>query len=540
MASSCGKEGPQSIGDTLSCIMAEGSPFLVFVDCSAKLSSLISMKNTLLLVCALSVFCGRPVHAQSQSEERPNVLFIVIDDLNDWIGCLKGHPDALTPNIDRLAERGVLFTNAHCAAPACNPSRAAVFSGLLATRTGVWSNGSGSIEKKSPDSVLLPTSFSKAGYLTFGTGKLLHSSKQGPFDKYFATQQRWSPLPESELADYTEEELPSKGTDNPRHVVEHNGKSYVLPLNRLPSDRSPDSRKGESHDWGPWDVPDSDFGDTLITDWALERLGTAKKKPFFLAVGYYRPHIPLWAPARFFDRFEDQPAKLPVVLDEDLDDLSETARQWALEPRTAGSHATTIRNGQWGRAVEAYLACTTYVDHEIGRLLDALDQSRFADNTAIVLWSDHGWHLGEKQHWGKWTGWERSTRVPMIIVPPKNRRADFAPGGSRCAQPVGLIDLYSTLADLCGVEAPTDLDGESLVPLLRDPAQQTGRVVATLFSEGNLSLRDERFRYLRYEDGSEELYDLETDPAEWYNLAADPHHAERLDAFAAQVEAFQP
>ena len=169
------------------------------------------------------------------------------------------------------------------------------------------------------------------------------------------------------------------------------------------------------------------------------------------------------------------------------------------------------------------------MDHEIGRLLDALDQSDAAANTWIVLWSDHGWHLGEKEHWGKWTGWERSTKVPLIIVPPKRLAKQFAPGGSRCAQPVGLIDLFPTLAEACSLDAPKQLDGQSLLLLLREPANETGRVLPTTFDQGNLSLRTTRWRYLRYANGEEELYDLQADPKEWTNLANDPKYAELKD-----------
>ncbi|MCP4451420.1 MAG: sulfatase-like hydrolase/transferase, partial [Planctomycetes bacterium] len=225
--------------------------------------------------------------------KRPNVLFIAIDDLNDWIGCMQGHPQARTPNMDRLAARGVLFTNAHCAAPACNPSRAAVFSGLMPQYTGVWSNRSGRIQARRPDTQYLPMAFARAGYKTFGTGKLLHSSSKIMFDEYFSREQRWSPLTRKAVA-YTDEELPTKGTDNPRHVVKDSrGQEIVLPLNRMPSDRKPKDRAGESFDWGPFDVPDSDFGDTQITDWAIDKIKQVRGKPLFLAVGYYRPHIPL-------------------------------------------------------------------------------------------------------------------------------------------------------------------------------------------------------------------------------------------------------
>ncbi len=470
-------------------------------------------------VCALLCCAAGPV-------DRPNVLFIAVDDLNDWIGCMKGHPQALTPNIDRLAARGMLFTNAHCAAPACNPSRAAVFSGLMPNVTKVWSNGAGRLEKLYPQALLLPAAFARSGYRTFGTGKLLHGGGKSAFDEYFGVEQRWSPLTKKAVQ-YTKDELSSKGTDTPRHVVKDSrGREIVLPLNRMPSDRNPRKQDGESFDWGPFDVPDSDFGDTQITDWAIGKIKKGFDKPFFLGVGYYRPHIPLWAPKRFFDRFADAPAELPKVKEDDLDDLSEVARKWALEPVTAGSHATVVKHKQWRAAVEAYLACVTYVDHEIGRLLDALDSAPFADTTVIILWSDHGWHLGEKQHWGKWTGWERSTKTPLILVPTKRSAAQFAQAGSRCNQPVGLIDIYPTLLDLCSVKGPDKLDGESLVRLLRDPEYVTKRGVVTMFNPGNVSLRTERWRYIRYADGKEELYDHRGDPHEWDNLAGSSDHAE--------------
>jgi len=458
-----------------------------------------------------------------RGHDKPHVLFIAIDDLNDWIGCLNGHPQALTPNIDRLASQGVLFTNAHCASPACKPSRAAIFSGLMPDKTGVWSNRTKSLAQLQPDILKLPQAFAKAGYRTLGTGKLHHSSNsEGSFSDYFKTEQRWSPITRKE-ADYTAEEHPSKGSENPQHKVKDStGREITLPLNRMPSDRAPDKKSGESFDWGSWDVPDSDFGDTRITNWAIERLREKNSRPLFLALGYYRPHIPLWAPKRFFDRFKNDPGKLPPIKKNDLDDLGQLGKLRALEADTAGLHETVVKHNEWEKAIEGYLACITYIDHEIGRLLKQLEQSPHKDNTIIVLWSDHGWHLGEKQHWGKWTGWERSTRVPLIIVPPKNQSKDFAKPGSICDQPVSLIDLYPTLTDFSQVPAPKNLSGQSLVPLLKDPAKETKRKLVTMFNPGNISVRTTQWRYIRYEDGEEELYHMKDDPNEWTNLAADP------------------
>jgi arylsulfatase A-like enzyme len=460
--------------------------------------------------------------SSTQGAQKPNVLFIVIDDLNDWIGCMDGHPQALTPNIDRLAARGTLFTNAHCASPACQPSRAAVFTGKMPDKTGVWSNETGSLEKLMPEAIKLPMPFATAGYRTLGTGKLIHDKEDPAFEDYFAVQQRWSPISHKQ-SEYTKEDIHTKGSDNPRHVVtDSQGKEIVLPLNRMPSDRKPNTKAGESFDWGPWDVPDSDFGDTKVTAWAISKLKEESDEPLFLAIGYYRPHIPLWAPRRFFERFKDNPGQLPPIKKDDLDDLSETGKKWAREAVTAGLHESVVKHDQWSDAIEGYLACTTYVDYEIGRLLDELDRSAHKDNTIVVLWSDHGWQLGEKEHWGKWTGWERSTKVPLIVAPPKNQSNKFAAAGSRCDQPVGLIDLFPTLTDLCNVKAPEGLDGQSLAPLLRDPSKVTNRKLITTFNPGNFSVRTDRWRYILYEDGSEELYDHQSDPNEWNNLAGNP------------------
>lgn len=222
----------------------------------------------------------------TMAADRPNVLLIAVDDLNDWVGCLDGHPQAHTPNIDRLAQRGVLFTNAHCASPACNPSRAIVFSGMMPWKTGVWSNRSKKLFQQRPHAQVIPRAFRDADYMTLGTGKLMHSSgtaNRVMFDQHFSPEQRWSPFTRERVR-YTEQELPTKGTNNPRHVVQvEDREPVVLPLNRMPSDRKPHITEGESFDWGPLDVPDSAMGDAQITDWAIERLKAGfDGKPFFL------------------------------------------------------------------------------------------------------------------------------------------------------------------------------------------------------------------------------------------------------------------
>jgi arylsulfatase A-like enzyme len=487
------------------------------------------------LLLGLCFALGHTVASGAETSSRPNILFIAIDDLNDWVGFLKGHPQARTPNMDRVAARGVAFANANCAAPLCAPSRAAVFSGKQPYNSGVYGNDD-DIRRIAPNLMLLPAQLKAHGYRTYGTGKLLHQKRPDIFDEAFTPEQRWSPFAPNEV-NYTAEELPSKVTDNPRHVVEMGvGKpAVVLPLNRMPSDRAPKSPGGESFDWGPVDVPDSAMGDTQIVDWAMQKLAAPGDAPFFLGVGFYRPHIPLFAPKKYFEPFAAEKVQRPPFRADDLKDLGSTGRQVAVDPITAGSHATVLKYNQWNAAAAAYLACIYFVDAQIGRLLDALEKSPHAANTLIVLWGDHGWHLGEKEHWGKWTGWERSVRVPLAIAPPRGAQGKFGRGQTSTA-PVSLIDLYPTVLEFAGVPAPkTGLDGQSLLPMLRDPKQKSSRAIVTTFYGEHFSVRDDRWRYIRYADGSDELYDLVVDPNEWTNLAAKAEHAGVKTKLAAAI-----
>jgi arylsulfatase A-like enzyme len=468
---------------------------------------------------------------QAQDAPRPNVLFIAVDDLNDWIGCMEGHPQTRTPTMDRLARRGVLFTNAYCAAPVCLASRTALLCGRHPDQTGVFSNWGKTQGRPPARDLQLPLHFAAAGYETLGTGKIYHTKGaeffSDYFDTYFDTEQRWSPFtPES--ASYTDAELPSKGGAHPQHLITGGpgGRDWRLPLNGLPSERNPDRKDGESFDWGPVAVRDDEMGDTRITDWAMEKLAAPHAKPLFLAVGYYRPHIRLFAPQQDFDALPplDQ-ILLPEVAPDDLGDLGDIARRFARDPITAGTHDLVVKHDQWRAAVRAYLACVTYVDRQIGRLITRLDASPIADDTWIVLWSDHGWQLGEKQHWGKWTPWRQSARMPLIIVPPRSQQAVR---GRKCAEPVSLVDLYPTLIELCALPPKAGLVGVSLAPLIADPDLRTDRAVVTAVDPGTHALSTRDWRYLRYPDGAEELYDIAHDPHEWRNLVDDAAHREQL------------
>ncbi|MES2739090.1 MAG: sulfatase [Verrucomicrobiota bacterium] len=480
------------------------------------------------------VFALSSVVLAEETRSQPNVLFIAVDDLNDWIGCMKGHPQARTPNMDRLAERGILFTNAHCAAPVCLASRTALFSGRYPDQTGVFSNWGKTKGKAPAKSLQMPLHFAASGYETLGAGKLYHSASPEFFDDYYDTENRWSPFTQ-EQARYTDEELPSKGSAKPRHVIKGGpgGRDWVLPLNGLPSERNADGKEGESFDWGPVNVADEEMGDTQVTNWAMKKLGEPRAKSFFLGIGYYRPHIPLFAPQQDFDALPPVEAiELPACIPDDLDDLGAAGTKFALDPITAGTHKLVADHDQWKQAVRAYLACTTYVDRQIGRLLSTLEASPQANNTWIILFSDHGWQLGEKQHWGKWTGWRASTRMPLIIVPPANFQAAR---GKICAEPVSLMDLYPTLIEVCHLAKKEGVAGQSLAPLLMNPDQVTGRAVVTAFDPGNHSLSTRDWRYLRYDTGEEELYDIMTDPHEWHNLAKASEHESKLTEMRNQL-----
>ncbi|MEN3940656.1 sulfatase [Prosthecobacter sp. SYSU 5D2] len=483
--------------------------------------------------------CLLAVHPHAVAKEtpaHPNVLFIAVDDLNDWIGCMKGHPQARTPNMDRLAQRGVLFTNAHCAAPVCLASRTALFSGRYPDQTGVFSNWGETKGKPPAESLQMPLHFSASGYETLGAGKLYHSASPQFFDDYYDTENRWSPFTR-EQAKYTDAELPSKGSPKPEHRIQNGpgGRDWILPLNGLPSERNPDSKEGESFDWGPVDVSDDEMGDTRVTNWAIQKLGEPRAKPFFLGTGFYRPHIPLFAPQQDFDALPPAEAiELPASIPDDLDDLGEAGKRFALDPITAGTHKLVTNYDQWKPAVRAYLACITYVDRQIGRLMEELEKSPHTGNTWIILFSDHGWQLGEKQHWGKWTGWRTSTRVPLIIVPPTG--FGDAARGKACTEPVSLMDLYPTLIEVCHLAKKEGISGQSLVPLLKNPSLETGRAVVTAFDPGNHSLSTREWRYMRYANGEEELYDIQADPHEWHNLAHFPAHQARLAGLRQKLD----
>ncbi len=436
-------------------------------------------------VCpALPVWSAAAAVKGKKSSEKPNVLFIAIDDLNDWIGCLGGHPDVRTPNIDRLAKRGVLFTNAHCAAPACNPSRAALMTGIRPWTSGVYKNPNP--WRQSPaltDAATLPQHFMAHGYRAMGSGKIYHGSFPDPasWDEYW----------------------PSKTQNKPPDPAPKN-----RPLNGIP--------RTAHFDWGPVNADKTEMGDWKVTDWVIGQLRKKHDKPFFLACGIFRPHLPWYVPQKYFDLYPLDKIALPTVKEDDLDDIPPIGRKMS----GGRDHSKVLKHNQWRKAVRGYLASISFADECVGKVLDAFDKSEYADNTIIVFWADHGWHLGEKLHWRKFALWEEATHNPMIFVVPGLTK----PQG-RCTRPVNLIDIYPTLVDVCRLSPKAELEGVSLTPLLENPQANWDRPSLTTHGRGNHSVRSERWRYIRYSDGTEELYDHDADELEWTNLASDPKYA---------------
>jgi arylsulfatase A-like enzyme len=431
-----------------------------------------------LLVPVALVLAASSCHAEV-SDAPPNVLFIAVDDLNDFPGFMQGSVHAQTPNLDRLAERGVVFTRAHAQFPLCGPSRASFMSGLLPSTLAYDGHMKDvEVEERARErgTELLHRAFAEHGYTTLAVGKILHYH-----------------VPEGSV-DASGGRLPfNEGTGRLR--------------------RNWDVR-GTQTDWAAAPERDEDLADHKAADWAIEQLEAPQDQPFFMMVGFLRPHVPWYVPQKWFDLYEKEAIALPPYKADDLDDLSEMAKRISILPQYPKTD-WAIENGQWRDILHAYLACTSFVDHQIGRVLEALEASPHKDNTIVVFFSDQGYHLGEKNTFQKETLWERSSRVPLIIAGP-----DVEAG--RSDRVVSLLDLYPTLLDMAGLPANEKNEGHSLVPLLKNPAKAWPHPAIIGYRENSFAVQGDRYRYLRYGDGSEELYDHQDDPNEWTNLANDP------------------
>lgn len=457
------------------------------------------MKNNLFLLSGSLLSTAMIANVDSASAksakeaERPNILMISVDDLNDWATCLSGKSWVKTPNIDRLAEMGILFTNAHCVAPLSGPSRAAIFSGMLPSNSGNYFQIADTNIKKSNEKsaqiTFLPEYLANNGYKTMGVGKIFHQGdRMGLFQEFnpIFHEMAFGPyLPNRRKAKYDPEKF-YKG-----------GKT--------------------STDWSPIDIENEEMHDYKAATWAIDRLNENHEDPFLLSVGFVRPHVPWYVPQEWFDLFDINDMVTPPYKADDLDDVPQISRDlhdMPMMPQTEW----LIESGEWKHMIHAYVACMAFMDAQVGRVLDALEKSEYADNTIIVLWSDHGYHLGEKGRTCKHSLWQRATHVPFIVAGLDIER------GQRCDAPITTLDIYPTLLDVCDMPANKLNDGNSIVPLIDNVDSKWGNAAITQYGLGNNSIYYGDYHYIQYSDGESELYNVKSDPNEWDNITADPQY----------------
>lgn len=449
-----------------------------------------TMKHTshflLLLLCVLS-----PLRESHAASDKPNVLLLMVDDLNSWLlGDTNRYAGrVIAPNIRRLADSGVSFNRAYTAAPVCSPSRTAMLSGVRPWQSGVYDNGvdiGASTALKT--AISLPALFKSSGYTVWSYGKIGHGwDFRKSCDEYLAHKR--DPAPPG---------------------------APFLPFTR-----------GEQ-DWGPTHLAEADMNDTKLADAAIRQLGNKHDRPFLIACGLFHPHMPWYVPQEYLDMFPPNEVTLPPILKNDLDDVPQLGV--AITSGKAKFVDQVMDGGVHKEGVRAYLAATAYADAQMGRVLDALEKSDHRDNTIVVLMSDHGFHLGEKHHWQKSTLWEEATHCLLMFRAPGTTK----PGG-QCERFVSLQDVYRTLGELCALKTPDYVEGRSLVPLLKQPDAAWESTAITAYGNSYITVRNERFRYIRYREGQEEFYDCSKDPHEWANQIRNPEFAAEIAGLRSKV-----
>lgn len=406
-----------------------------------------------------------------------NLMLLIIDDLNDWVTALGDHPQVSAPNIDALAASGTVFANAHAQAPICGPSRASLFSGLYPAQTGIYGQIPDrrlgpAVAAVSP-TMLLPQYLRAQGFRAGGAGKVSHQGAQeGMFDEYLTSELEYGPNPEQRF----------KWFDTRTHT-----------------------------DWGAYPDSDEEMRDHQTASWGVDFLERQGDRPFMLALGFVRPHVPWYVPQRWLDMFPLDEIQLPVVRADDLEDVPQAGRDLADVPQMP-TLEWAMENAEWRPIMQGYLASIAFADHCVGIAMEGLRAAGHADDTLVCLVSDNGYHLGEKQRFAKMSLWERSTRVPLIFSGPGIAVQVFT-------DPVGLIDIFPTVLDMLELPANPENAGRSLRPVLTGSGTLPLRPQLSVYGAGNYAVIDPRYRYIRYADGSEELYDHESDPMEWHNLA---------------------
>ncbi len=462
---------------------------------------LLSNKFTILCVVITLIICSSAAYSQSTLPEKPNVIFVSIDDLNDWInpvglGGLKG---LKTPNFDRLRKMSMSFTNAHVASPACAPSRVALMTGVSPARSGVtgWGNANWRLVPALKDLQTIEQFFKDKGYETLAGGKIYHTL-----------------APPRAIVNQSE----AKGWD------------YYYPSLKIPIPfqvRAPESvispklftgTQPDYFTWGPIALGDEYMADYQIAEWANYELSRKHEKPLFLAVGLTKPHDPWEVPQKYFDLYPLESVPDLEIKEDDLEDAFVHGRR--------PLHKFITDNNQVKKVVQAYMATISFTDAMLGKFLDELEKSAFAKNSVMVFWSDHGMHMGEKENWEKFTLWERSTRAPLFVIAP-----GITTPGTTTHVPVSMLDIFPTLAELTGQKIPDYCDGESLVPMLKNESFAHKPVLTSYLLKENAeskggdahTIRTERYRYIYYPFiNLEELYDHNTDDNEWDNIAYRP------------------
>lgn len=455
---------------------------------------------------ATSVLSAQCFATQAE-DSKPNVLFIMMDDMCDWHNYLGGNKQVITPNLDRLAARGVFFSNAYCGAPLSNPSRCSLLTGIPPYISGIYENtGSGNEWQDSPQvnsALSMPEQFKNNGYKTILSGKIYHTKPTNA-----KLNQNW------------DDRTNMDGGYGP-----------------WPSTTTyPNSGKWQNIE--EWTGPDTDFPDVVNSKKIIDFLGQSHDKPFFAAMGFYRPHTPYSAPKRYFDMYDADTLQVPANIPDDLDDIPTYAYNNFIKGGISFHNMLSAGDQSlWKERVKAYMACVTFADDRIGMILDALDASPYADNTIIVMIGDNGFHLGQKKRWGKSALWREASHVPMLVVGTKN---GAIPSGKRCDAVVSLLDVYPTLNEICDFPAitPQTVYGKSLQTLLENPSMEWDVPVVTAYLPGNFAIHSNDWSYIRYTNGTEELYST-TDEDEFYNLAGDSQYdsvKEYMQQFIYQQE----
>lgn len=474
------------------------------------------MKKIVLQFILLSILYSVSFAKQKESGDKPlNIVMIAIDDMNNWVGKWEGR--AFTPNIDQLANDGVQFRNAHCVVPACNPSRVALLTGLRPETTGQYTNeGNFRDRENGANLVTLPQFLMSKGYETIEAGKIFHKQAgTGHTPHAQSDPQSWS------YQYKTPTGTPGHNLylDSEKHAkwlmgsAEYDGIPYGEYLRKFAV-------------WGAIPEKREECGDWMSAEYCAEYLQEEHDKPFLLSCGIFRPHSPQLAPQKYFDMYPLDEIELPEIPENDMDDIPKSAQS-----NFSSGIARKIKSDtlEWKKAIQAYKACMTFADDCVGHLLESLENSDYADNTIVLFWTDHGWQLGHKDRWEKFSLWNQATNAPMIIKLPNQQN------GGKVTEHVSFLDIYPTIVDLLGYKQPKALQGHSLKHLIEEPTSTWDYAAVTTYNKGNVSVKKGDWNYITYNNGDSELYNLQNDPLEYINLATDEQYIPIIEELKAYL-----